>query len=264
MSASPHIAVDAPILQAEGLEIGLPGRRLLSGLDLQLFAGEVLVIIGPNGAGKSTLLSVLAGLNPPQAGRVLLAGLPYEVLPGREAALLRGLLLQGQQDHFSSSVLETVLVGRHPHLDRWAWEGEDDARIACAALAELGLAGFEQRNVLGLSGGERQRVAIATLRAQDPALYLLDEPLSHLDLHHQIAVLDLFAGLAKQGRSVVLVQHEINLVARIASRVLLLDGRGGHVLGSPAEVLRADLLGAAFGHPLRRIEADGQVLFIPE
>jgi iron complex transport system ATP-binding protein len=112
--------------------------------------------------------------------------------------LLRGWLPQSRSEAFSSTVLETALVGRHPHLARWNWESENDARIARQALAAVGLGELAQRDVQTLSGGERQRLSIATLLAQAPQLYLLDEPLAHLDLNHQIATLELFSALARE------------------------------------------------------------------
>ena len=148
-------------------------------------------------------------------------------------------------------------------LGRWDWEGPEDAAIAMAALTTMGLDGFAERQVPTLSGGERQRLAIAALLVQQPRLYLLDEPLSHLDLHHEITVLDHFRDLAAAGAGVVMVLHDINLAARYASHVLLLDGEGGHVIGTAAEVLTAERLSAAFGHPLRAVVDGNSTLFVP-
>lgn len=224
-------------------------------------------MLGPNGAGKTTLLHTLAGLREPSVGQVRLGGLPYAAWSPLEAARFRGLLPQQQPDHFGASVLETVLIGRHPHLGRWGWETAEDEAIARQALADVGLQGFETRDVLTLSGGERQRVAIATLLAQAPQLFLLDEPLNHLDLHYQIAALDLFRRIVRNGAArhgTVMVLHDINLAARYADHIILLDGRGGVKAGDRDTVLRADLLSQAFGHPLRRFESEGRVLFLPD
>ncbi len=263
----------SPLLEAEQLGVRVGGRWLCQGLNLRLETGTCTALLGPNGAGKTTLLHTLAGLRPPDAGHVRLDGKPY---PGQEesaaargwderaAARLRGLLPQQQPDHFAATVLETVLVGRHPHLGRWGWEGAADETLARAALRDVGLAGMEARNVLTLSGGERQRVAIATLLAQAPRLFLLDEPLNHLDLRHQIATLDLFRRLAGSGHGIVMVMHDLNLAARYADRAILLDGQGGATAGFCDEVLRADALGRAFGHPLSRHEVEGRVVFMAE
>ncbi|AVZ80194.1 ABC transporter ATP-binding protein [Zoogloeaceae bacteirum Par-f-2] len=253
-----------PLLEADRLALQVGGRWLCCEFSLTLAAGQCLVLLGPNGAGKTTLLHTLAGLREPTVGSVLLGGLPYAAWRAAEVARFRGLLPQQQADHFSSTVLETVLVGRHPYLGRWGWEGPQDVRIARAALADVGLAELAERDILTLSGGERQRVAVAALLAQSPRLLLLDEPTNHLDLHYQIAVLDLMRGLADAGRGVVMVLHDINLAARYADQIILLDGRGGVRAGARDEVLQPELLSAAFGYPLRRYCLDGRVSFIPD
>lgn len=265
MSASRTDAV--PLLEAERLALQVGERWLCCEFSLSLAPGECLALLGPNGAGKTTLLHTLAGLREPSVGQVRLGGLPYAAWSALEAACFRGLLPQQQPDHFGASVLETVLIGRHPHLGRWGWETTEDEAIARRALADVGLQGFETRDVLTLSGGERQRVAIATLLAQSPQLFLLDEPLNHLDLHYQIATLELFRSIVRGGdtrHGVVMVLHDINLAARYADHIILLDGRGGVKAGDRDSVLRADLLSQAFGHPLRRFESEGRVLFLPD
>jgi len=264
MTTMTHPAAQDPLLQAGGLGVRIGERWLCRDLDLQLQRGECMAVIGANGAGKTTLLHTLAGLRPAAAGQLALGGRAVQDWPLRELARFRGLLAQQQPDHFAASVLETVLVGRHPHLGRWDWEGAEDERLARAALADVGLEAMAARDILSLSGGERQRVALAALLAQAPALFLLDEPLNHLDLRYQIAVLTLFRGLAEAGRGVVMVLHDINLAARFADRIVLLDGHGGARAGSRDEVLQPALLAEAFGHPLRRAEVEGRVLFIPE
>ena len=203
-----------PVLGADALHVSVGRRDVCRGLDFTLQPADTLVILGRNGAGKSTLLHTLAGLRKPAGGEVLLSGQPYAAWPRGHEACLRGLLAQSQPDFFSATVLETALVGRHPYLGRWDWEGPEDEAIAMAALEQMGLAGFAERQVPTLSGGERQRLAIAALLVQQPRLYLLDEPLAHLDLHHQIQVLEHFAMLAAGGAGVAMVLHDINLAAR--------------------------------------------------
>lgn len=258
----------APLLEALGLTVQIAGENGLltvcRGLDLSVPAGDSLAILGRNGAGKSTLLATLAGLRPPTAGILRLGGEHHESLSSRQAALRRGWLAQSQQDAFATSVLETALTGRHPHLGRWDWESEDDARLARAALADVGLAGLETRDVHTLSGGERQRLAIATLLTQAPPLYLLDEPLTHLDLNHQIAVLDLFAARARRDQvGCIMVLHDPGLAARYCNRSLLLYGDGSLDLGSSDSMLTAERLSRLYGHPLHRLDVDGRVAFIP-
>ena len=125
----------SPLLEARKLTVGIGGRVFCRDLDLALAPGERLVILGRNGAGKSTLLSVLAGLRTPVSGEVRIGGASYAALGARKSALIRGWLPQARGDAFASTVLETVLVGRHPHLERWGWESEKDAKIVRQALA---------------------------------------------------------------------------------------------------------------------------------
>ena len=253
-----------PVLGTDALHVSVGARDVCRGLDFTLQPADTLVILGRNGAGKSTLLHTLAGLRAPAGGSVLLSGQPYAAWPRGHEACLRGLLAQSQPDFFSATVLETALVGRHPYLGRWDWETPDDEAIAMAALEQMGLAALAGRQVPTLSGGERQRLSIAALLVQQPRLYLLDEPLAHLDLHHQIQVLEHFATLAAGGAGVAMVLHDINLAARYASHVLLLDGAGGHAIGPAAQVLTVDRLSAAFGHPLRAVADGDDTLFVPE
>lgn len=256
--AHPHM----PLLTACDVDVAVAGRMLVQGLKLQLGGGETLAILGRNGSGKSTLLHTLAGLRPAEAGSVELCGSAYGEHEARAAARLRGLLAQTQLDAFPATVLETALVGRHPHLDRWAWESSTDVKIARAALASAGLSGLEEREVHSLSGGERQRLAIATLLAQQPLLYLLDEPLAHLDVNHQIAMLDLMTHHAcDKGAGFVIVLHDVNLALRYCQRALLLYGDGRWCEGPVDEVLTAPALSELYSHPMRIIQ-DGDTRHI--
>ncbi len=257
--------MSAPLLEARQLSVEIGGKTVVDCLNLSLQPGERLAILGRNGAGKSTLLSTLAGLRPPQAGAVLLDGEDCALLPPRQAALRRAWLGQFQNDPFGSTVLETALTGRHPHLGRWDWESTRDAELARGALQALGLAGMEARQVHTLSGGERQRLSIATLLTQAATLYLLDEPLSHLDLNHQMAVLELFAGTARDcGAAVVMVLHDPALAHRFCDRALLVYGDGRCAQGAVDDILTAATLSELYGHGLRQIEDRGQRCFIPE
>ncbi len=255
---------DAPLLETRKLSVGIGDQSFCRDLDLTLHAGERLAILGRNGAGKSTLLSVLAGLRAPQAGEVRIGGASYAALGARKSALIRGWLPQARGDAFASTVLETALVGRHPHLDRWGWETEKDAKIVRDALAAVDLAEFEQRDIQTLSGGERQRLAIATLLAQAPRLFLLDEPIAHLDLKHQIAMLELFAGAARDcGAAVAMVLHEPALAWRFCDRALLIHGDGKTETGPVRAMLTVDRLSALYQYPLQALESDGRVSFMP-
>ena len=157
-------------------------------------------VLGANGAGKTLFLDTLVGLRPVRGGAVRLAGKPAHEWSALEAARMRAFLPQTLHDAFSASVLDVVVLGRHPYLSRWAWEGDGERRRALAALDAVDLGELAGRDVTTLSGGERQRVAIAALLVQEAPLLLLDEPVAHLDLHHQITILEHLAALAAAHR----------------------------------------------------------------
>jgi iron complex transport system ATP-binding protein len=257
--------MSAPLLEAQDLSLSVNGRTLVRELNFCLSAGEVWCLLGPNGAGKSTFLHTAVGLREPQGGVLRLAGRALADWTAAEAARQRGFLPQTFHDAFSASVLESVMLGRHPYLSRWQWEDEDERGIALAALGAVDLVGFERRDVLTLSGGERQRVALAALLAQDAPLLLLDEPVSHLDLHHQVLVLEHLGKLAcARGKGVLFTVHDLNLAARFASHAVLLMPQGKVRQGPIGEVMTEAALRSAFGHRVTRVEALGRTLFVPE
>ena len=231
----------APIVSIKSLEKTYDsGFQALHGISLDIEEGEILAMLGPNGAGKTTLLHTLAGLRPPGAGEVRVGGKPYAAWPGGTVACFRGLLAQQQPDHFAASVLDTVLVGRHPHLGRWDWESAEDLRIARAALAAVGLDGFEARDVLTLSGGERQRVALARALVLDPHALILDEPLSGVDVQLRDDMLALLARvIAERSLTTLLVTHSGREIAALAERVIVLEG-GKVTQDAALDVLRAE------------------------
>lgn len=233
----------APVLTVRRLRLEIAERILCPDLDFEVHAGESWAILGRNGAGKTTLLHTLAGLRAPRQGTVELGGRALPELAPRELALARGLLEQTSFDAFSSTALEVALAGRHPHLSRWGWESASDEAAAWSALRAVGLAECADRDALTLSGGERRRLALATLLAQDPPLLLLDEPTASLDLHHQVAVLDLLRQLREQGRTLVMVLHDLTLAARYCDHVVLLDGEATRT-GRARDLLTPDHLAA--------------------
>ncbi len=258
--------MSVPLLEVQGLTLRAGGRTLVRELSFRLNRGEMWCLLGPNGAGKTTLLHTAVGLRELQeGGSVHLAGRALDDWPPSEAARVRGFLPQTTHDAFSASVAEIVLLGRHPYLARWQWEGEGDRESVVAALRAMDLAGFEDRDVLTLSGGERQRVALAALLVQDPPLLLLDEPVSHLDLHHQVLVLEHFGRLAReQGKGVLFTVHDLNLAARFADHALMLTPHGTVRPGPIGEVMTEPDLSCAFGHRVARLDVAGRTLFIPE
>jgi iron complex transport system ATP-binding protein len=253
-----------PLVAVAGVALRVPRRTLIRAVTLSVRPGDVWAVLGANGAGKTLFLHTVAGLRPVDAGTVTLAGRPLAQWPLAEAARVRGFLPQATYHAFPMPVLDTVVMGRHPHLSRWEWEGEDDRARALHALAEVGLEDAAERDITTLSGGERQRVAVAALLAQDVPLLLLDEPLAHLDLHHRILVLRHLANLARAGRGVVLSLHDLNLARRFATHAMLFAGDGRVDVGPVDEVMTEPALRAAYRHPVLRIAAGARTFFVAD
>ena len=251
-------------LACQRLTVEVAGRSLVRDLDLTVSRGTVTAILGCNGAGKTLTMHTLAGLRAPARGGVTLDGELLTTWPRRALARRLGLLTQTTEDPFPSTALDSVLVGRHPHIDFWHWENDADRAIARTALAAVALEDLAEREVDTLSGGERRRVALATLLAQDPDVFLLDEPINHLDPHHQLDVLKLLREKAHAGRTVVMSLHDAGLAARFSDHALLLFGNGEWLSGPTAEVLTPATMTKLYGVAVREIAWNGGRTFVAE
>jgi len=250
-------------LRASALTISAGTRVLVQDLSLSVGSGEFLAILGRNGCGKSLTLHALAGLSTPRHGQIYLDEADMRGLSRRHIARHVGLLPQDREESLAMSALETVMIGRHPHLQFWQREGERDLAIAHWALARLGLADHAPRAVATLSGGEQRRTAMAALLAQQPRIYLLDEPSNHLDPHHQIQVLSVFRELCAEGAAIIATLHDPTLADRFADRVLLLQGDGRHRIGAAAEVLNSESLSALYLTPIESLGSAPRRAFLP-
>ncbi len=249
----------APIAELRGLEFGYGARPVLSGLDLDVRSGELLAVIGINGSGKTTLLRLMAGTEAPARGQAELFGVPASSLARRDVARRVAVLPQSLELPSGFRVAEVVAMGRTPHArSRFGTTVEDEAAVE-RALIDADALDLAERRVEELSGGERQRVHVAMAFAQEPELLLLDEPTVHLDLGHQVALLDTIERQRRgRGLTVVAVLHDLALAARYATRVAILDGGRIAAEGPPDEVLRAPLLTRTFAVGLdEAVAADG-------
>ena len=247
----PAAAGDAGAASAAGVvldevSLSIEGTRILQGISATLPAGSVTGLLGPNGAGKSSLLRIIAGIDRADAGTVTLDGAVVGRLRRREAAQRIALLEQNVAPSVDLSVREVVLLGRIPHRSRLlgSFGGDDDLDVASAALHMVGAADLLDRRWHTLSGGQQQRVQIARALAQRPSLLLLDEPTNHLDVSAQLSLLHQVRGL---GLTSVLALHDLNLAAAYCDRIVLLQGGRLAAVGTPAEVLRPDVIQQVYG-----------------
>jgi len=223
----------------------------VDGVTLDVGPGEIFAVLGPNGSGKSTLLRLLLGALRPTSGQALVMGTPLERWDRRELARRIGAVSQAEDLSFPWTVRELVEMGRYPHLGPWRNPGPEDLEAVAAAMVRCDVVHLADRLVSTLSGGERQRARIARALAQRPEALVLDEPTVALDVGHEMRIFELLAGLAEDdGVTVVVVTHNVNLAARFADRLLLLDAGRAVATGSPAEVLRRDILESVYRWPL--------------
>lgn len=249
----------AAVLQAEDLVLHRGGRRVVDGVSLDLRAGEWLAVVGPNGAGKSSLLSTLAGLHRPDAGRITLLNRPLLAWPARDRAARLAWLAQAGEAEGDIAVRDVVRLGRLPRQGLFGAPDDADEAAVDAAMAETECDGLAGRRLSQLSGGERQRVLLARALAVGAAVLLLDEPTTHLDAPHQLALLRSLRRRAEAGAAVAAVMHDLTL-ALAADRVLVLaEGRTQAIGRSDDPALHATLV-RVFGGTLRieALEAGGR------
>jgi len=218
------------------LSFSYPGKDVLKNVNLSLGSQEVLCVTGPNGSGKSTLVKCIEGINRAQSGKIFLDGEDSAGLSRQDMAKLIGYVPQSSNQLFSSTVFDTVLMGRKPHYN---WRCcEEDVHIVAEILQLLDLGGLAMDDYNKLSGGQQQRVLIARALAQQPKMLLLDEPTSALDISHQLEVMEIISDLVKKHKiSVIMVIHDLNLASRYADSIMLLKEGEVYASGSAENTL---------------------------
>jgi iron complex transport system ATP-binding protein len=239
-------------IQAEDVVVRYPrlGTPALDGVSLDAEPGALHAVLGPNGSGKSTLVRTLLGVAEMSAGRILLDGRNAADWDRRERARAVGVVPQSETIAFPLTTRELVAMGRYPHLAALAGEGVEDREAIEAALGACEVANLADRDVTTLSGGELQRARIARALAQEPQALVLDEPTASLDIRHEMAILELLRASADRGLTVLLITHGLDAAAQFADRILLLSHGRVAARGTPAEVLREDILQEVYGWPV--------------
>ena len=249
------------MIELRDVSLDIAGRRLLDAVDVRVEPGELLAVLGPNGVGKTTLLRAIVGLHPSASGRIALDGVNVADLNSVQRALRVALVTSDEVLLDALLVRDVVAIGRFPHHRWWEWnKTRDDENAVDSALAALDLESFADRLFWTLSSGERQRVWIALGLAQQTPVLLLDEPTSHLDARVAHEILSLLRRLARDGKSVVCVLHDLNDAAAYADRIALLGDGRLQTVGTPDEVLASDVLDRTFGIAMERVRTgDGRL-----
>lgn len=234
-------------LHAADLALSYESRTIIQDLDLNIPPGKMTALVGPNGCGKSTLLRGLSRLLKPKSGAVYLDGKAIVTLNAKEVARQIGILPQGPTAPEGLTVYELVAQGRFPHQGWFEQWSDNDAAMVRQALAMTNLEALADRPLDTLSGGQRQRAWIAMALAQDTEILLLDEPTTYLDMAYQLEVLDLLHDLNEQGRTIVMVLHDLNQACRYANHLIAL--RDGRIVaqGDPHEVMTVEMVESVFG-----------------
>ncbi len=228
---------------------GAPARAL-DGVSFRAPEGKVTAVAGPNGSGKSTLVRALLRRQPLESGCITIDGLRLDSLSPQEIALRVSVTPQREDPAFPMRVAEYVALGRFPRLGLWRSAAAPDESAVASAMNRAGVAEFADRRTDALSGGEWQRVRIARALAQEARALVLDEPTTFLDLSHEMALFELLHSLAGDGLAILLVSHQLNLVARFADSIVLLHHGAVVASGSPADVMQARLLEQVYDWPL--------------
>ena len=234
------------LLSVDRVDVTLDGHQILSDIDVEIDAGSWVGLVGPNGSGKTTLLRAI-GNHIPFEGSITLDGRRVEAWGDQARARRLAYVRQAASLTFDFTVEELVLLGRAPHRGWLQSYRTSDRTLVREALSMVDLEGFADRSVLSLSGGETQRVFLAQALVQEADLLLLDEPTSHLDVHYQFAFMEQVAALVERGRTVLAVFHDLELAARYADHLLVLQGGRLISQGTPASVLTPKRIAKVFG-----------------
>ena len=226
------------------------GRPAVDGVSLEAVRGRLTAVVGPNGSGKSTLVRALLRRQPHESGTISVDGAPVESLERRDLARRVAIVPQREESAFSLPVREYVAIGRYPHEGPWRAASAHDESAIERAIALAGIEALADRGTHELSGGEWQRARIARALAQGGEALVLDEPTTFLDIAHEMGMLEIFDTLARSGTAILIVSHQLNLVARFAHVMVLLDRGSVAAAGPPAEVMRTDVLERVYRWPL--------------
>ncbi len=230
--------IDEVVIETKNLNWAYNGTKVLDNVSIDIRFGTFTGILGPNGAGKTTFLKQILNLLPVEKKSILIRGKDIRTYTRKELARIEAYVPQNMKIDFSFTVEQIVMMGRTPFLGRFDRESEKDLQIAEWAMKETGVIKFKDKLITHLSGGELQRVVIARALTQEPIIMALDEPTSHLDIHHQINILAILRTLAKrEGLTIIAVLHDVNHALEYCDNLFLLDQGKIVKSGTPEKVI---------------------------
>lgn len=252
------------LLKTKDLDIRIGETIVCRQLNWTVNSHEIWGIMGLNGIGKSTLLKTLAGLRSADKGQLEIQGQLISSYSRRQMAQLCGYLFQELPHEFPYSLLEYCSAALHPELNRWQKLSEQHQQKIHRALQLVELDSLPHRQLNTLSGGEQRRAEIACLLIQNPRIWFLDEPLNHLDMHHQITMMQQLVDAAHNNAgSIITIMHDANLVLRYCTHVLLIHGNGKTTQGVTEQILNQQSLSSLFNHPITTLHENGKTAFLP-
>lgn len=238
-------------------------EMVLNHIDLKISKGDFVSIIGPNGSGKTTLLKHIAKLIPTAKNSIWVNDVDIHDFKALDLAKTLSLVPQVNHFEYGFSAFDVVMMGRHPHVSNFKGESKKDLDVVLKAMKETDTLQFKDRAINTLSGGERQRVVLARAIAQDAQILLLDEPITYLDIHHQIDVVSLIHRHGREeNKTVIAVMHDLNFALRFSDYIILLENGAVISTGSPEEVLTAHNLKVAYGIEVELIKKENKLVHI--
>jgi len=256
---------EPPLLRISGLVKEFDGFRALKGIDLEFGKGLLIGLIGPNGCGKSTMMKCISKIHPQTAGTIEVAGKDISQMKAAEVAKLVANVPAEAGQTFGISVMDMVMLGRYPFVDRIWWEDPEDERIAREAMRTFGIDHLRRKQVALCSSGERQRALIAKAYVQEPKLMLVDEPTSHLDMKYKLQVMEYLQKMARSEMTVMVAEHDISLMARYCDICVIMKKGEIVAVGNPKEIITEQLIKDVYEVEARvGLDVDGEIYVLPK
>ena len=256
---------DDPILRIQGLVKDFGDFRALKGIDLEFGKGLLVGLIGPNGCGKSTMMKCISRLHPQTSGTIEVAGKDVSSMKASEVAKLVATVPAEMGQTFGISVMDMVMLGRYPFVEKIWWEDPEDERVTREAMRTFGIDHLRRKQVALCSSGERQRALIAKAYVQQPKLMLVDEPTSHLDMKYKLQVMEYLQKMARTDMTVIVAEHDISLMARYCDVCVIMKKGEIVAVGDPKVIITEQLIKNVYEVEARvGLDADGEIYVLPK